>query len=737
MNAASIVDAVRLAHTDDEFPVLRLESRVLRTSDFLGEIATRAAEIDRTCPPGPLAIAGDDPLDLILACLATRASGRIAAIAGREAVVADRLGVLRGDEAIVLGETSIIVPHSPPPSLPHDVGFALLTSGSTGLPRWTLRSDASLIEEGERYRLVFDLLTGQRILVGVPLYHAFAFGLALGSMAVAGIGLNLTRKFIPRRVAEAIATDGDHLVTLVPAAARLVCSAARSAGIRKQISGRIVIGAGPVSEQLDRDLLDQFGVVAARNYGSSEMGAVLGSSGEHVPAGATGRRFPRVEFRIVGQDDEGVLFIRTPAPFSGYLTENGFDPRRISPDGWFCSEDRCNESTDGWITVTGRMGTALRRGGRSIEPAEIERALRMHASVAECAVIGHPTDDGEMTIEAYLTVQEGITTNADELRAHLASRLESYKIPSVFHIRAELPRTAGGKIDRSQLVDDRLRKVDVPVRTEEKIDDWIKHRRLAAAAALAVIRERDGTLPPADPQGLSLLQTAERDGFSSDSVDALERDVFSYESWLLCHAMAPEALVARLRGSPPPQMDVGAANAYRRLMARASRNAADLLVKELAPVASILEIGVPAGAFVANARRAWGQKVSGTTIDLLKQIPGEVGLSSTGPVELVVLHNVVRRGGDDLHSLLQRALDLLTPTGVLAISDVIQPPIPTEADRRRMSLLSFEWWAMGQRTFTQTEAVVRHLGLKNMIIRANHSVDRIFRLVLLGRKNEP
>jgi acyl-CoA synthetase (AMP-forming)/AMP-acid ligase II len=127
------------------------------------------------------------------------------------------------------------------------------------------------------------------------------------------------------------------------------------------------------------------------------------------------------------------------------------DASRISPDGWYSTGDYAVQDAAGWITVTGRIGTSLRRGGRFIQPAEVEQALRRHPEITDAMVVGRPDADGEDRIEAHMETRTGAPIPIVDLHRHMASLLEGYKIPTTWQFYAELPRTSGGKPARSRL----------------------------------------------------------------------------------------------------------------------------------------------------------------------------------------------------------------------------------------------------------------------------------------------
>jgi acyl-CoA synthetase (AMP-forming)/AMP-acid ligase II len=206
-----------------------------------------------------------------------------------------------------------------------------------------------------------------------------------------------------------------------------------------------------VTPRLERHVTERLGLVPARNYGSSETGATLGTTGQSAPDGVTGIGLPGVQTAIVGEAAPGALFVRAAEPFIGYLSPDGIDASRISPDGWYSTGDFAIQDAAGWITVTGRIGTGLRRGSRFIQPAEVEHALRRHPEVVDAAVVGRPDAEGEDQVEAHIETHSGAPIPVESMRQHMTALLESYKIPTAWHFYAKLPRTSGGKPARDRL----------------------------------------------------------------------------------------------------------------------------------------------------------------------------------------------------------------------------------------------------------------------------------------------
>ena len=113
---------------------------------------------------------------------------------------------------------------------------------------------------------------------------------------------------------------------------------------------------------------------------------------------SNGRAAPGVELRIGGAGDagsgDGVGEIRARA---GHFFVSG-------ADGWLATGDLGRLDDRGYLTLVGRLGDGIIRGGENVFPLEVERVLEAHAGVAEVAVIGVPDRRmGERVAAAVVT----------------------------------------------------------------------------------------------------------------------------------------------------------------------------------------------------------------------------------------------------------------------------------------------------------------------------------------------
>jgi O-succinylbenzoic acid--CoA ligase len=142
---------------------------------------------------------------------------------------------------------------------------------------------------------------------------------------------------------------------------------------------------------------------------------------------------------------DGELHVRGPMLLRAY--RDGTDPK--DADGWLATGD-AGSVVDGVVHVDGRIGDVIVTGGEKVWPDPVERVLARLPSVAEVAVAGRPDPEwGHRVVAWVVPVAEPPTL--DELRDAVKAELPAYAAPKELVVVAELPRTALGKVRRSEL----------------------------------------------------------------------------------------------------------------------------------------------------------------------------------------------------------------------------------------------------------------------------------------------
>ncbi len=100
----------------------------------------------------------------------------------------------------------------------------------------------------------------------------------------------------------------------------------------------------------------------------------------------------------------------------------------------------------------GRTDDMIKSRGYRIELGEIDLALLSCPGIESAAAVAIPDDEVGNRIVAFATLAGDSDLDEDRILAHCRDRLPKYMIPEQLSLRADLPRTSTGKIDRNVLV---------------------------------------------------------------------------------------------------------------------------------------------------------------------------------------------------------------------------------------------------------------------------------------------
>lgn len=119
--------------------------------------------------------------------------------------------------------------------------------------------------------------------------------------------------------------------------------------------------------------------------------------------------------------------------------------------GWFHSGDLGVMHPDGYIELRDRAKDIVISGGENISTIEVEQALMSHPGVLEAAVVAVPDDKWGERPKAFVVLRPGQSATAEDLIAHVRTKIAAYKIPRDIDIIVRLPKTSTGKIQKFML----------------------------------------------------------------------------------------------------------------------------------------------------------------------------------------------------------------------------------------------------------------------------------------------
>lgn len=174
-----------------------------------------------------------------------------------------------------------------------------------------------------------------------------------------------------------------------------------------------------------------------------------------IKAGSIGKGIPGVTLKVITEDGKdtqvneiGEIIAYGENIMKGYWN-NEAETKAVIKDGWLYTGDLAVKDGDGYIYVKGRKDDIIKYLGHRISPVEIEAAINCCEHVVESAVIGIE-NNGRVQIKAYIVLKNG-STSLQDINDHIRKLLPAFKRPQIIELINELPRTANGKIKRSEL----------------------------------------------------------------------------------------------------------------------------------------------------------------------------------------------------------------------------------------------------------------------------------------------
>ena len=130
----------------------------------------------------------------------------------------------------------------------------------------------------------------------------------------------------------------------------------------------------------------------------------------------------------------------------------------LTDDGWLKTGDICYVDERGHFFIVDRKKELIKVKGNQVAPAELEALLLEHPAIADVAVIGIPTPDGDEAPMAWVVRQpteEAQKLTKEEVKKFVEGKVTRYKrLQGGVEWVDSVPKNPSGKILRRQLRDE-------------------------------------------------------------------------------------------------------------------------------------------------------------------------------------------------------------------------------------------------------------------------------------------
>jgi len=323
----------------------------------------------------------------------------------------------------------------------------LFTADSLGDPKGVLRTDKNTIAAVDHAIASLALTEKTKILVAVPLFHAYGWDLGFLPTLKLGSTMYLEEEISARRIGKLIR---EHEIDVLPGTPSMYAELSRLPTAKKlDVKSPRYLAAGSRLDQAVADeFLDKYGIRVLSCYHSTEAATVtLEDSGKYPTT--VGKTVDGVELKITSPDGsikagaavkEGLIWVKSKTLSPKSI--GPFDDEKVSINarasgmvaigsidktGWLRTGDLGKLDKSGRLQLTGREDDVVKVDGKRVALGEVEGCLEAFPKIkaAQATVVTDPMAGAMVVARVVMKTKCG----AEEIIDHCARNLAPYKVP--------------------------------------------------------------------------------------------------------------------------------------------------------------------------------------------------------------------------------------------------------------------------------------------------------------------
>lgn len=334
-------------------------------------------------------------------------------------------------------------------SFPVGIADALFTTGTTGKSKGAMLSELSLSSSSENFTDRFPFDEDLCFIVSGPLNHIATLFKIHPTLSAGGTVCILDGIKDMNAFFKAFDLPFKKFAAfLVPASLRIIMqySYEKLCSLASKISF-IETGAAPISKDDMERLSKALPYSRLYNgYGSTEFGSGAAydfNDGKYME-GCVGRPYKNVTIEIA---PDSTVVVSGLGVMSGYVNDEE-NTRIVLADGKIHTSDLGFFDEEGMLHLTGRAGDVINVGGYKVNPIEVENVASSCPGIKDCICIPgkHPVIGPVLKL---LVVTDGTAPfDKHAMAVFIKSKLEGYKVPTMYEVVDSIHYTYNGKKDR-------------------------------------------------------------------------------------------------------------------------------------------------------------------------------------------------------------------------------------------------------------------------------------------------
>jgi long-chain acyl-CoA synthetase len=317
----------------------------------------------------------------------------------------------------------------------------LFTSDSLGDPKGVLRTPRNLETTADSTVAELGIDVDSRILIAVPLFHAYGWDLGLLPTLRTGATMFVEEEISARRVGKLIR---DHDIDVLPGTPGMYRELAKlpTAKHLELAKPRYLSGGSRLDPEVADAMADKYGVRLVSCYHSTEAGVIALDLAAKNPE-TVGKPIEAIELKFgapkgskkTAATKQGVIWVRGDAlaprsigPFREAVRKKGdVDVGERDGDGWLRTGDLGKLDRSGRLTLEGREDDVVKIEGKRVALGEVEGCLEAFPKVkAAQARLESDPFAGSMVVARVVASGK---CEAEEIIDHCARNLAPYKVP--------------------------------------------------------------------------------------------------------------------------------------------------------------------------------------------------------------------------------------------------------------------------------------------------------------------